>query len=148
LGETFPPLARAWWILSLLPIGLTSAAMGFSLIHEVVAPARRRPWETLVACKLGVFSIVVVARPAFLIAIADYGLTMVAWLAAALVLRRPWRLPMLAGIAVSIAAAVVQQAKWDPPTRFDHNHLYHVIQGAGIYLFYRAGRSFGGMREP
>jgi len=56
--------------------------------------------------------------------------------------RRPWRRWMLAGVGLSIAAAVVQQMHWGFSPRFNHNDVYHLIQAFALIAFYRAGRKF------
>ncbi len=48
----------------------------------------------------------------------------------------PWRW-MIGAVAVSVAAAGVQAMKLAPHPQFNHNDLYHVIQIAAMYLFYR-----------
>ena len=48
---------------------------------------------------------------------------------------------MLAGVAVSAIAAVVQQSGWSLHEHFNHNDLYHVIQGVAIWLLYRSAHS-------
>ncbi len=44
-----------------------------------------------------------------------------------------------AGVAVSFAAAAVQQSGLALHRHFNHNDLYHVIQMGGLYLLYRGG---------
>jgi hypothetical protein len=44
------------------------------------------------------------------------------------------------GLWVSIAGLVVQQAKLAPHVSFNHNDLYHCIQAAALYCFYRGAR--------
>jgi hypothetical protein len=44
---------------------------------------------------------------------------------------------MLAGIAVSAAAGGAQYARLSLHPSFNHNDLYHVVQAAAMYLFYR-----------
>jgi len=44
---------------------------------------------------------------------------------------------LLAGIAVSAAAAGVQYLRVALHPSFNHNDLYHVVQAAAMYLFYR-----------
>ena len=133
------------WRATLLLIGLTSAAMALTLVHELSPQAHRRRWQWLVWVKFGGFAVVALARPVFLVAMTDYGLAMLALAAAALLARRSWRCPMLAAIALSALAAAVQQGEWGFSARFNHNDVYHVIQGCGIFLFYRAGRRLGAM---
>lgn len=50
-----------------------------------------------------------------------------------------WRW-MVAGVAVSVVAAVVQAARLAPHPSFNHNDLYHVIQIAATYLLYRGAK--------
>ena len=50
---------------------------------------------------------------------------------------------MLAAVALSLVAAVVQQMQWGLSAHFNHNDVYHVIQGAAIFLFFRAGQKMG-----
>ncbi len=44
---------------------------------------------------------------------------------------------LIAGVVVSGAGAAVQLKRVAPHPRFNHNDLYHVIQVAALYLFYR-----------
>jgi hypothetical protein len=44
---------------------------------------------------------------------------------------------VLGGVAVSVLAAVIQQAKLSPHPSFNHNDLYHVVQAVGLWLLYR-----------
>jgi hypothetical protein len=50
-----------------------------------------------------------------------------------------WRW-MISAVAVSVAAAAVQAMKLAPHPHFNHNDLYHVIQIAAMFLFYRGAR--------
>lgn len=47
---------------------------------------------------------------------------------------------MMAGVALSLAGLAVQQSGWALHRCFDHNDLYHLIQGAALYLIYRGAR--------
>jgi hypothetical protein len=140
-GPNFSPaVADAWWLATLLVIFLISAAMAMSLLHEIVPPARQGLWRGLIGIKLAGFTGTAVVHPVFLVAIVDYGLAMVAWIAAALILRRAWRNWMLAAIGLSVIAAVVQQIRWPQSSYFNYNDLFHVIQAVALVGFYRAAR--------
>jgi hypothetical protein len=140
-GPNFPPaVADAWWLATLLVIFLISAAMAMSLLHEIVPVARRGLWRGLIGIKLAGFTGIAVVHPVFLVAIDDYGLAMVVWVAAALILRRAWRNWMLAAIGLSVVAAVVQQLQWPRFSCFNYNDLFHVIQALALVGFYRAAR--------
>ena len=139
-------LVMAWWSRGRAP--QSRAAMALSLLHEVVPLERHRPWRMLIGIKLALFAGTAAIRPDFVVVIMDYGLTMLAWTAAAVVLRRPWRSWMLLAIALSIVAALVQQLHLAPSTAFNHNDLYHVIQAVGLWGFYRAGLDFSNEPAP
>jgi len=59
----------------------------------------------------------------------------------------PWRW-MIAAVAVSVAAAGVQAMRLAPHPHFNHNDLYHVIQIAAMWLFYRGARLIHSGTEP
>ena len=44
---------------------------------------------------------------------------------------------ILSGVAVSVISAAIQRSGFDLHVHFNHNDLYHVVQIAGLYLFYR-----------
>jgi hypothetical protein len=142
-APNFPDALRAtWWIVTLFIISLTAAAMAMSLLHELVPPAGQRRWLVVIAFKLAAFGGAVFTHPRFVVVIIDYGLVLVLWAVAALWSRRPWRGWMLAGVGLSVAAAVVQQMRWGFSPQFNHNDVYHVIQACALIAFYRAGRKF------
>ena len=136
-------LSNLWWILTLLAIGILSAAMDFSLLHEFTATNRQKPWRWFIVLKLSAFSVGVIAHPVFFVAILDYGITMLAWAALAAASRRVWCGWMLVAIGLSFAAALVQQSRWSPLVHFNHNDIYHMIQALALIGFYCAGRHFG-----
>ena len=137
------PVAALWWRCTLLTIDLLGAAMAVAWVYEITPPPRHRLLFVVVAVKLFAFAVAALRRPEFVVAIADYGSTMLAWLGAAAVLRRPWRGWMLTALALSALAALVQQFHWAPAAWFNHNDLYHVIQLGALAAFYLAGRRFG-----
>ena len=44
---------------------------------------------------------------------------------------------ILSGVAISLISAAIQRSGFDLHVYFNHNDLYHVVQIAGLYLFYR-----------
>ena len=132
------PVVPFWWFVTLWFVILTSAAMTIGWVHAVVRPSWRKPGFRLVVVKLAAFAVLAAFRPTFLVVIVDYGSSLLLWLGAALVLRRPWSGWMRAAIALSIVAALVQQLHLAPAPWFNHNDLYHVIQACGLAAFYRA----------
>jgi hypothetical protein len=64
---------------------------------------------------------------------------------------------LLAGILVTLVGFAVLRARLTLHTHFNHNDLYHLIQGAGLYLLYKGvvlvgpsppPKSFGLERSP
>ena len=134
------------WRTTLLLLNLTSAAMSIALVEELAPRSSRPVWVRLVWAKFAAFALAGFLYPVFAIAIADYGLAMLALAAAALFTVRRWRGPMLGAVACSAIAAIVQQMQWGLSEHFNHNDLYHVIQGAATLHFYRAGLALGASR--
>ena len=140
LGEW---MSEALWRATLLLISLTSVAMSLTLVRELAPASQRRRWNCLVWVKFAAFATIAFAHPLFVVAVADYGLSMLALGVAALLAARPWRGPMLIAVILSALAAIVQQMQWGFGAHFNHNDVYHVIQGTAVFLFYRAGEKFG-----
>ena len=93
--------------------------------------------------KLVVYWINVTRRPEFRVAAADYGGALAILLAGTVYAVVRWHLPgstwLIAGVAVSVVAAVIQARRIAPHRHFNHNDLFHVVQMAALYLFYRGG---------
>jgi hypothetical protein len=136
IGPELPAAAASGiWRSTLLLLNLTGAAVGLALLHALVPPVRQRAWRWVVVGKFLAFAAAAILQPKFVVALADYGLALLAWLVAALVNLRPW---MLAAIALSVVAALVQQMQWGFGAQFNHNDVYHLIQAVGLWCFYRA----------
>lgn len=131
------------WRATLWALSLAAAAMAWSLVDELCAPAPRRGWRVAIVAKAAGFVVLTAVMPRFIHAIVDYGAAMLAWLVASAVCRRVWRGWFAAGVIVSAVAAVVQQAGPDLAAHFNHNDLYHVIQMGALWLLYRGARLLG-----
>jgi len=142
-APSFPAaLDGIWWRVVLAMICGMGFTMAVSLIHEI--RPRGRGWIGIVKAKLLLSLAAVTIRPDFRVAMADYGLAMLAWVPAALVLRRGWSGWMLGGIALSALAALVQRSGWGWAPGFNHNDVFHLVQALALWGFYRAGRLLGG----
>jgi hypothetical protein len=95
------------------------------------------------ALKLVVYMIKVSRRPDFRVAAADYGGALAILLVGAVYALVRWHLPgaswLIAGVAVSLVAGVVQARTLALHRHFNHNDLFHLIQMVALYLFYRGG---------
>jgi hypothetical protein len=136
------PVQSTWWVLTLLLSCGVSLAMDLSLLHTVLPTGLQVVWRAAVAVKFAAFALVAIVEAQFWVAIASYASSLLLWTAAALAHARVWRGWMLAGIGLSVVAAIVQMQGWNLSVQLDHNDLYHLIQAVALYGFYRAGRLF------
>lgn len=130
------------WLLTLELLVLSGLAVALATLAATPMATRvRRSVTGLVVLAFLAYAAWVPARPFFAVAIVAYGLSLVG---VAVVEGNRWwrqRAPasawLLAGVAVSVAAAVVQQSGWAPHRSFNHNDLFHVIQAGALWLLYR-----------
>jgi hypothetical protein len=104
------------------------------------------------ACKLAIFLLWALPGNAFAPVVADTALTLLAictlqWFAGA---RRraasaPW---ILAGVAVSVAAAAIEAVRPSLLPPFGPDAAYHLLQLGGLLLFLRGGGLFSDTRSP
>ena len=145
---------RVLWPATLLALGVTSVAMWFvgatAALREPRATWLRR--AALVA--LGVYAYVVVfVDSRFLVAIAMYLPATVFLLVTLIVLYARDRTQGLAigiaGLLLTFVAAAVQQLHIAiHPVYFNHNALYHVIQGIALVMIYVGARSLTSLSTP
>lgn len=131
------------WKLAVFSTGLASAAMLSAAVVARLTGAARVALLGLVVAKLAVYLAWMSVHDDFLFVIYDYAPSM---LAVVVVLALPGRQAPVAGagwaaagVAVSFAAAAVQQSGFSLHRHFNHNDIFHVIQMAGFYLLYRGG---------
>jgi hypothetical protein len=144
-----PAMPTAWanacWLGTLLALNGTSLGLMQAAAHANLGGTALRLWSRCAWIKAGLFAGWNLAHPVFASAIADYGSALIFLLVVeCLGSRRPGasRFPwILAGIAASVLAALVQQMRWAPAPGFNHNDLYHVTQLAALALFYRGART-------
>lgn len=145
--RTATPLGFIAWLPVALSILIVAAAL-LTLALSILAPSLpvslRRTIVAIYA--VGFASIVLFIDESFSTIVRLYGPTLVLGLAAAAfqaIRTRTggrwglgWALVAL-GLAVSAAAALVQQSRVAlHPVYFDHNAVYHVVQGGALVLLY------------
>ena len=142
------------WPATLLTILATSLAAWFAAARLQLFPrAEQIARAVAITILAGLALIVLFVSRNFLVAIIGY-LPSTLFLLYALVAtyRRQKERAIgwgIAGIALTLAAAVVQQAHIViHPVYFDHNAFYHVIQGAAFWMIYRAARFISTVRPP
>jgi len=137
----------ALWKPTMLVLGVASAGM---LAGSALATTRgvgRLALLALAAAKLAIYSIWVWRDDRFIWAVADTGsaFALIA-LAHLFAWRRPGSRWIVAGVAVSIAAAAVQASGVDLHRHFNHNDLYHLVQLGALVLYYRGVRVLADLR--
>lgn len=137
------PAADALWLVTYSFIGLGNL---FILAGAAWAAARagwRGALVGAVVLRFVVWLALIARDPDFRYVVYDYAGTLLGLLVLAAFLARrgrPGAAWITAGVAVSLIGAVVQRGRLAPSPAFNHNDLFHVVQGAGVYLYYRGGR--------
>lgn len=136
-------LRDRFWRAALYTTGLIGAASVASVAFFAARGSARTAILAFAAIKLVVFIVRVARRPEFSVAATDYGGALAIMLAGAALMAVRHRAPgmawLIAGVLVSLAAGIVQARRLALHRHFNHNDLYHVIQMAALYAFYRGG---------
>jgi hypothetical protein len=146
------PSAEALWLATYVLVGLGNALILAGAVHAAARGSPGRALMAVVALRFVVWLAFMARQPDFRYVVHDYAGTLAglllfaAWLAWR---RRPGAAWIAAGVGVSLAGAAVQRARLAPDPAFNHNDLFHVVQAAGLYLFYRGGRVLAdAQRQP
>ena len=138
-------------LLAILVTGLAAWNIGAGLLlTERNATLVRR----LAILQLVIFSFVVMfVKPEFYVAVIAYVPATLFLLIGFIAGYRSRRLPALrwgiAGLGLTFLAAAVQRLNIAiHPHYFDHNALYHVIQGAGLWMIFLGARCISFARPP
>jgi hypothetical protein len=125
------------WKATALTLGVASFAMLAGSAFAALAEAPRTVLLVLASAKFVFYATMMLIRDEFILFVIDSGVAFA--LVAALHL---WRFNgwIVAGVAVSMLAALVQASGFALHRQFNQNDLYHVIQVAAMVLFYRGAR--------
>ncbi len=140
------PAADLLWKGTLAAAGLAD----FDLIVGAAFASVRRSaakWiAAAAAAKFVLFLIWSLPSDSFAPAVVDTAITLVAILALQAFALVSWRAAssswILAGVGVSAAAAVIEALRPGLPAPFGPDAVYHLIQLAGVFLFYRGALLF------
>ena len=122
------------WKATTLAVGVASFGMvAGSAVQTTSGPSS---WliVVLAGVKLLAYSAWMLAHDDFIWVVADTASALLIVGALYLWRRKGW---LLAGVAVSVAAGLVQASGLALHEHFNHNDLYHVVQTAAMFLFYR-----------
>jgi len=136
-------LRARFWSGALYTTGLIGAATVACVAFFAARGMIRSAILAFAGIKLVVFLYRVARQPEFRVAAADYGAALAIMLVGAAYemfrRRAPGMAWLIAGVVVSLIAAIVQARRLALHRHFNHNDLYHVIQMAALYAFYRGG---------
>ena len=122
------------WSLNATAYVLAMALLSFGVPRSSTLYGRI---QALLSLKFVFFLILAAIKPVFIIAIIDYSLSFIVAIAVhTKKIRHPASPWILAGVVVSITAALIQSLQISFSTSFNHNDLYHVVQIVGLSLFY------------
>jgi hypothetical protein len=147
--------ARMAWNATLIAIGVAAWASWAVGAHVLLVKDTAR-WVVAAAALLFALNVAVVLHvsQSFVVAIAFYAPAIVfALIAFVLAYRASGRAVLLfaiAGIVLSLIAAVIQQTQAGiAALGLSHNALYHVVQAVGLLLIFLTARGLGGAgHEP
>lgn len=136
LGGTWHGFVRSdlLWKAAVLSVGVASFGM---VAGSGFAATRGRLLFTLAVIKLAAYLGWMLFHDEFIYVVLDTGIALA--VVAALHLWK-WNGPMLAGVAVSVIAGLVQASGFRLHEHFNHNDLYHVIQTLAVVLLYQGAK--------
>src|SRR5687768_17615791 len=136
-------LRARFWRGALYTTGFIGATSVASVAFFAARGSTRTAILAFAGIKLVVFIVRVTRQPEFRVAAGDYGgaLAIVLVAASYMAVRRqaPGMAWLIVGVLVSLVAGIVQARRLALHRHFNHNDLYHVIQMAALYAFYRGG---------
>jgi hypothetical protein len=128
------------WLISLESlVGASFAVVGGAIAFADFRQPMRSRATSAAGLAFAAYGLWLMGRPIFLFAIVAYAAAFAVLVAIRLLVRpldASGRL-VLWGVAVSVAAAAIQQSGWSIHRYFNHNDLYHVVQAIGVWLLFR-----------
>jgi phage shock protein PspC (stress-responsive transcriptional regulator) len=141
-----PSVIRALWILTLESLLMAAySVVRAALTLGWMGPRALRRAKLTAALGAGAYALWLTWSPVFLWAMVAYGGAFVVLVGCQLRARpldASGRL-LLGGVAVSLAAAAIQQSGVSLHRHFNHNDLYHVVQAMAVWLLFRGAISRG-----
>jgi hypothetical protein len=145
--ETASLARRELWSFTYILLGLANLAFLAGLVRSFVPSWLRAPAIVLLVLRYAVVTVVLLRVHELRLVVADFALSLVLILASVLhslvVTREGAGPPLLAGVLVSAAGALVQSLRVGPVVGLNHDDLFHLVQMGGLWLFYRAGLRLG-----
>ncbi|MDQ6631323.1 MAG: hypothetical protein M3Y82_06150 [Verrucomicrobiota bacterium] len=143
------------WKASVYFVGLASLFMLSAMVLICTKPSWRYWALGIVALKFLVFTIWMIGHSEFRFVIYDYALAMIVIFLLQIYVGVNHRAKSAAwivgGVLIGLAGGAIQMKKISLHEYFNHNDLFHVMQMAAFYLFYRGGKwleIFNSERKP
>lgn len=127
----------ALWKATTLSVGVATFAMVVASAFATLSGTARRVLVGFAVLKWVLYSAWMLGHDAFIYVVID---TAVAFALVAGLHLWSFNRWILAGVGVSVIAALVQASGFALHRHFNHNDLYHVIQIAAMVLLYRGAR--------
>ena len=131
------------WRLTYVTVGIANFCILYGAALAVVPERFLRAAAAILALRLLVVAVALILLAQFRYVLYDYAITLVGLLVLAAVRGgrgQPGAGWVMAGVALSLAGAVVQLGRIGQGRVFNHNDLFHVLQAIGIALYARGGR--------
>jgi hypothetical protein len=125
------------WKATTLSVGVASFGMVAGSSTAITSGGLRSALIAFAAVKLVAYSVWMLYHDDFIWVVVDTASALGVVAVLHLWKWNPW---MLAGVGVSVIAALAQASGLALHPRFNHNDLYHVLQIAAMFLFYRGVR--------
>lgn len=133
------------WSQTLIAVGFASFAMVVAAAFATLSGAARAILISLAALKLGLYTVWILQHDEFIYVVIDTG---VAFAVVAALHVWKWNGWVVAGVAISVAAGLVQASGFALHQHFNHNDLYHLIQIGAMLLLYRGARRLSDAAAP
>lgn len=129
------PLSPLLWRSTLICAGFTAVFLMFGGFTSRFTGRLRRVLMVMAGVKLLVLLTVLAASDSYRAVVIDYGVAL-----AVLAICVSQNRSIIGAIAISIAAATIQQSRVSLNEHLNYNDLYHLIQIAAGFFFYRGFR--------
>lgn len=139
------------WRLTYVTVGIANFCILYGAALAAVPGRFLRAAAAILALRLLVVAVALILLAQFRYVLYDYAITLVGLLVLAAVRGgrgQPGAGWVMAGVAVSLAGAVVQLGRIGQGQVFNHNDLFHVLQAIGIALYARGGRDLRRAEVP
>jgi hypothetical protein len=136
-------LANPLWQMVVYSVGLCALLMACSTIFATIKPSWQQILLVILVVKFGIFVLRASTHTQYKYVayegLTSMGIILVLQIAALITRHQMSAKWILAGTAISVAAAGIQISGFNLHRHLNHNDLYHIVQMIGMYVWYRGG---------